>query len=261
MATSMPPARCRRVDFPQPEGPTTAMNSRGRRPGRSRPGPPFLARPDRPSKRPRKRERRPPPEHTGGVDWTYNARNGRKARRRRLSRNGPNSGRRCLRPRNACSSRSFRRRARSRPSATGSPSRRSTTSCSRRRSTFWFMRAGCPRLGGTHGRDHPPAVPRLLEVAIPLRGQARQHRRKSTRSTRRTSCATSIPPRPASTEHASPARGPRCPRIAATCSRAVSGETQKTADVADRLGYKPQTLKRMISRCLGRLRKTMGENS
>jgi len=36
---------------------------------------------------------------------------------------------------------------------------------------------------------------------------------------------------------------------------------QKTADVAERLGYKPQTLKRMISRCLGRLRKTMGEPS
>jgi RNA polymerase sigma factor (sigma-70 family) len=36
---------------------------------------------------------------------------------------------------------------------------------------------------------------------------------------------------------------------------------QKTADVAERLGYKPQTLKRMISRCLGRLRKNMGETS
>jgi RNA polymerase sigma factor (sigma-70 family) len=35
---------------------------------------------------------------------------------------------------------------------------------------------------------------------------------------------------------------------------------QKTADVAERLGYKPQTLKRMISRCLGRLRKNMGES-
>lgn len=34
---------------------------------------------------------------------------------------------------------------------------------------------------------------------------------------------------------------------------------QKTADVAERLGYKAETLKRMISRCIGRLRRCLGE--
>ncbi len=34
-------------------------------------------------------------------------------------------------------------------------------------------------------------------------------------------------------------------------------QNQRTADVADRLGYKPGTLKRMISRCLGRLRRCL----
>jgi len=35
-------------------------------------------------------------------------------------------------------------------------------------------------------------------------------------------------------------------------------QNQRTADLADRMGYKRETLKRMISRCLGRLRRSMG---
>ena len=36
---------------------------------------------------------------------------------------------------------------------------------------------------------------------------------------------------------------------------------QRTADLAASLGYKPDSLKRMISRCLGRLRRSLGEIS
>jgi RNA polymerase sigma factor (sigma-70 family) len=35
-------------------------------------------------------------------------------------------------------------------------------------------------------------------------------------------------------------------------------QNQRTADLADRMGYKTDTLKKMISRCLGRLRRSLG---
>ncbi|HET9796136.1 MAG TPA: sigma-70 family RNA polymerase sigma factor [Thermoanaerobaculia bacterium] len=35
-------------------------------------------------------------------------------------------------------------------------------------------------------------------------------------------------------------------------------QNQRTADLAERMGYKRETLKRMISRCLGRLRRSLG---
>jgi DNA-directed RNA polymerase specialized sigma24 family protein len=54
----------------------------------------------------------------------------------------------------------------------------------------------------------------------------------------------------------------RWPSLSANCRQVLASrfwKHQKTADLAATLGYKQDSLKRMISRCLGRLRRSLGE--
>lgn len=52
------------------------------------------------------------------------------------------------------------------------------------------------------------------------------------------------------------------PSLSANCREVLASrfwKNRRTSELAETMGYKPDSLKRMISRCLGRLRRSLGE--
>ncbi len=52
------------------------------------------------------------------------------------------------------------------------------------------------------------------------------------------------------------------PSLSENCRQVLASrfwKNRKTSDLAETMGYKPDSLKRMISRCLGKLRRSLGE--
>jgi DNA-directed RNA polymerase specialized sigma24 family protein len=52
------------------------------------------------------------------------------------------------------------------------------------------------------------------------------------------------------------------PSLSENCRQVLASRfwrNRRTSDLAETMGYKPDSLKRMISRCLGRLRRSLGE--
>ena len=52
------------------------------------------------------------------------------------------------------------------------------------------------------------------------------------------------------------------PSLSANCREVLASRfwrNRRTSELAETMGYKPDSLKRMISRCLGRLRRSLGE--
>ena len=52
------------------------------------------------------------------------------------------------------------------------------------------------------------------------------------------------------------------PSLSESCRQVLASrfwKNRRTADLAQTMGYKPDSLKRMISRCLGKLRRSLGE--